>query len=561
MYNLVSRKPPPFVPRRHRFEVRERVDRHGTVLVPLDLADVEPIAAACERDGIEADRRLPPALLRPSRRTSRRSARRCASGLPGVAVTLSSEVTREWREYERTSTAVLNAYVQPAVERYLGELEQRLRRRRAARAAARDAVERRHGLARRPPARGRSRSSSPGRRRASSGAARLGERIGEPNLIYLDIGGTTAKCSLIEDGAVPTTTEYRIEWRPDWAGYPVHGAGRRHRRDRRRRRLDRVRRRGRLDRRRPAERGRRSRPGRATDAAAPSRRSPTPSSWRACSLRTTSSAAGCRCAPSSPAQALRRARRAARPRRRRARQRHHPARRREHDQRAEARLGAARARPARLRAARRRRRRRDARRGARRRARGAQGHRAAALGRVLGLGHVHDARRAPTSSARTSSATAERDRRRDRGALRRARGRRRSRRSSARGRGAPREAVCARAVDARYRGQEHTVRVPVAAGPVSAAAARGATSTRCTGASTRSTCEGDSAVELVTFHVSAHGRAPREAALPRPSRTPGLDASAEAPARRRLRPRRHGTRPPSTSATSFPSASPRAARS
>ena len=54
MYNLVSRKPPPFVPRRHRFEVRERVDRHGTVLVALDAADAEPIAAACERDGIEA---------------------------------------------------------------------------------------------------------------------------------------------------------------------------------------------------------------------------------------------------------------------------------------------------------------------------------------------------------------------------------------------------------------------------------------------------------------------------------------------------------------------------
>jgi N-methylhydantoinase A len=53
------------------------------------------------------------------------------------------------------------------------------------------------------------------------GAARLGEQIGEPNVIYLDIGGTTAKCSLIEDGRPQTTTEYRIEWRPDYAGYPV----------------------------------------------------------------------------------------------------------------------------------------------------------------------------------------------------------------------------------------------------------------------------------------------------------------------------------------------------
>ena len=53
------------------------------------------------------------------------------------------------------------------------------------------------------------------------GAARIGEQIGETNVIYLDIGGTTAKCSLIEDGQPKTTTEYRVEWRPDYAGYPV----------------------------------------------------------------------------------------------------------------------------------------------------------------------------------------------------------------------------------------------------------------------------------------------------------------------------------------------------
>ena len=82
MYNLVSRKPPPFVPRRHRFEVRERVDRHGSVLVPLDLAGAEPIAAACERDGHRGDRGLPPALLRPPRaRAAPRE--RLASGCPG----------------------------------------------------------------------------------------------------------------------------------------------------------------------------------------------------------------------------------------------------------------------------------------------------------------------------------------------------------------------------------------------------------------------------------------------------------------------------------------------
>src|SRR5881409_3184822 len=54
MYNLVSRKPPPFVPRRHRFEVRERVDRRGRVLLPVELDDLAPIVEACRRDGLEA---------------------------------------------------------------------------------------------------------------------------------------------------------------------------------------------------------------------------------------------------------------------------------------------------------------------------------------------------------------------------------------------------------------------------------------------------------------------------------------------------------------------------
>ena len=219
MYNLVSRKPEPFVPRRHRFEIRERVDRLGRVLVPLELADLAPIVAACERDAIEA---IAVCLLHSYAHPAHEQAV-CAllrEQLPGVAVTASSDVTREWREYERTSTAVLNAYVQPAVDRYLGELDARLA-----------------GIGLRAPLLVMQSSAGTGSLAAAQarpislvesgpaggvvGAARIGERIGEPNLIYLDIGGTTAKCSLIEDATVPTTTEYRIEWRPDWAGYPA----------------------------------------------------------------------------------------------------------------------------------------------------------------------------------------------------------------------------------------------------------------------------------------------------------------------------------------------------
>jgi N-methylhydantoinase A len=92
------------------------------------------------------------------------------------------------------------------------------------------------------------------------------------------------------------------------------------------------------------------------------------------------------------------------------------------------------------------------------------------------------------------------------------------------------EAVCTRSVDARYRGQEHTVRVPVAAGQVSSTALQSDFHELHRRKYTFD-LEGDSPVELVTFHVSAHGRAPREAALPAPAAVAG---STPAPKRPRI---------------------------
>ena len=219
MYNLVSRKPPAFVPRRHRFEVRVRVDRRGIVLRPLELDDLEAVVAACGREGIEA---IAVCLLHAYAYPAHEQAVRDAlvAALPEVPVTISSGITREWREYERSSTAVLNAYVQPAVERYLGALEQRLHEERL-RGPVR-IVQSNGGTTSLRAARATPiRLVESGPAAGVIGAARLGERLGEANVLYLDIGGTTAKCSLIEDGEPKTTTEYRIEWRPDYAGYPI----------------------------------------------------------------------------------------------------------------------------------------------------------------------------------------------------------------------------------------------------------------------------------------------------------------------------------------------------
>jgi N-methylhydantoinase A len=219
MYNLLCRKPVPFVPRRLRFEVTERVDRHGNVLVPLAVAELDEIAAACEQAEVGA---VAVCLLHAYAHPAHEQvcAERLQELLPGVSVSASSEITREWREYERTSTTVLNAYVRPVIDGYLGALEGDLARRglagavfvmqsNAGTASTRAARRRPITLVESGPAAG------------IVGAARLGEVVGEPNLITLDIGGTTAKCSLVEDGEPKTTTDYRIEWRPDFAGYPV----------------------------------------------------------------------------------------------------------------------------------------------------------------------------------------------------------------------------------------------------------------------------------------------------------------------------------------------------
>ena len=109
----------------------------------------------------------------------------------------------------------LSAYVQPIAERYLSRLRERRRATRASAASctscSRTAASTRSSARQ---ARSRSRWSSPGPASGVWGAAELGRLIGEPNVLALDIGGTTAKCSLIEGGHVKIMTDYWIEREP-----------------------------------------------------------------------------------------------------------------------------------------------------------------------------------------------------------------------------------------------------------------------------------------------------------------------------------------------------------
>ncbi len=219
MYNLKYHKPVPLVPRRLRFEVRERVGADGAVWTPLETADLEAVAVACQSEGVDA---IAVCFLHAYAHPEHEAAAAAflRERLPGVLVTASSEITREWREFERSSTAVLNAYVQPILDGYLADLERRLRAEgltaplfamlsnggTATFAAARETP---IALVESGPVAG------------VTGAAMIGQTIADPNLIALDIGGTTAKCSLIENGEVKITTDYRLEASPRSPGYPV----------------------------------------------------------------------------------------------------------------------------------------------------------------------------------------------------------------------------------------------------------------------------------------------------------------------------------------------------
>ena len=224
IYNLKFRKQPPFVPRELRFEVTERTNYKGEIVTPLDIeADVEAVAERIRDGGREGGRGLAFSTRMPTPRTSGRARRSAARDVAGCAqVTASSEITQEWREYERTSTAVLNAYVRPVASSYLRSLDRTNCATYGMQVAARrDEVERRHGDVRRLGGAADPHGRVGTGRRGDRGGRRSATRSASPNLITLDIGGTTAKCSLIDHGEVKITTEYRIERDQHNAGYPI----------------------------------------------------------------------------------------------------------------------------------------------------------------------------------------------------------------------------------------------------------------------------------------------------------------------------------------------------
>ena len=222
-YNLFYRRPPPLVPRQRRFEVRERIGPQGQVWTPLDRQSVDDAIASVERSGAEAVAIcFLHSYVNPEHERVVAEAMRAA--LPELFVTYSAEIVAEIREYERTSTSVINAYVGPPIKRYLDSLVQQLRR---IGVTAPLLVMQCNGgvmtaeMAARLPAH----LVESGPAAGVKGAAQLARAAGYARVITLDMGGTTAKASSIENGVVALTSDYEVGGGINVSNMLVKGGG------------------------------------------------------------------------------------------------------------------------------------------------------------------------------------------------------------------------------------------------------------------------------------------------------------------------------------------------
>src|SRR5581483_11764789 len=199
LYDLFLEAPPTLVPRHRRREVKERMDFEGEVLQPLDEAAVATIARELVDDGCEA---IAISFLHAYRNPAheQRAAQIVRKLYPDLALTLSSDVAPEIREFERTSTACANAYVQPLMRRYLDRLEARLAGIGLAGrlyvmlsgggiAAVQEAKDCPIRMIESGPAAG------------AMAASFLAKLAGLDRVVSFDMGGTTAKMCLVEHGA------------------------------------------------------------------------------------------------------------------------------------------------------------------------------------------------------------------------------------------------------------------------------------------------------------------------------------------------------------------------
>ena len=214
MYDVSWEPSPPLVPRRDRLTVGERVDYLGNVLTPVDEGEARAAGRAFRKRGIESIAvSFLNAFLNPE--NERAMGRILREECPDASITLSSELIPVIFEFERTSTAVVNAYLEPIVRRYMDQLSKEFRDKRY---GGEVLVMQSSGGVTTPEGAGRNaaRTIMSGPAAGVIAAKALGELAGVRNIISLDMGGTSADIATIFEGAIRTTEESKIDF-----GIPV----------------------------------------------------------------------------------------------------------------------------------------------------------------------------------------------------------------------------------------------------------------------------------------------------------------------------------------------------
>ncbi|HUK07027.1 MAG TPA: hydantoinase/oxoprolinase family protein [Stellaceae bacterium] len=208
-YDLYLDKPAPLVKRRHIYEIEERTGHDGQVITPLNIASVDRAIDALRADGRKSVAvSLLHAYANPEH--ERRIRDRIRERAPELLVTVSSDVSPKYREYERTNTAVVDAYVKPIVDHYIGRLERKLAARgfrhqlfvmQSSGGLVSPAVARQYPI----------RIVESGPAAGVLMCAEVGRTEGFENVLTFDMGGTTAKVGAIEQGMPAIVPTFEID--------------------------------------------------------------------------------------------------------------------------------------------------------------------------------------------------------------------------------------------------------------------------------------------------------------------------------------------------------------
>lgn len=213
LYDFNVDNPIPLVPRRIRLEASERIDSSGRVVKPLDEDSVVKAARRFKDEKVSSVAVcflfsfLNPDHERIAREILLRE-------LPGVYVSISSDISPEFREFERTSTTTINSYIGPLIDKYVDTLEGRIGEKFPS--ASLRLIQANGGSMRAQAARGRAVNLiNSGPAGGATAAAFLGSSLGIEKVIAADMGGTSFDVSLIEGGAAAVTTDSKFE------GFPI----------------------------------------------------------------------------------------------------------------------------------------------------------------------------------------------------------------------------------------------------------------------------------------------------------------------------------------------------